>query len=32
MLGQLVEENLTSNIFLYPKKPETQGYISGRFG
>lgn len=32
MLGQIVEENSTSNIFLYPKKPETQGYISGRFG
>lgn len=32
MLGQLIEENSTSNIFLYPKKPETQGYISGRFG
>ena len=32
MLGQLVEENSTSNIFLFPQKPETQGYISGRFG
>jgi phosphate transport system ATP-binding protein len=32
MLGQLIEENSTSNIFLYPKKQETQGYISGRFG
>lgn len=32
MLGQLIEENSTSNIFLYPKKSETQGYISGRFG
>ena len=32
MLGKLVEENSTSNIFLFPQKPETQGYISGRFG
>ncbi|MBI1334453.1 MAG: phosphate ABC transporter ATP-binding protein [Armatimonadetes bacterium] len=32
MLGQLIEENSTSNMFLYPKKTETQGYISGRFG
>jgi phosphate transport system ATP-binding protein len=32
MLGQIVEENSTSNIFLFPQKPETQGYISGRFG
>jgi phosphate transport system ATP-binding protein len=32
MLGKIVEENSTSNIFLFPQKPETQGYISGRFG
>ena len=32
MLGKLVEENSTQNIFLFPQKPETQGYISGRFG
>jgi ABC-type phosphate transport system ATPase subunit len=30
--GYIAEEGTTADIFLYPKKPETQGYISGRFG
>lgn len=30
--GQLVEFNLTQNLFLYPKEKRTEDYISGRFG
>ena len=32
MLGKLVEVDVTQNIFLNPKKTETEDYISGRFG
>ncbi len=32
MLGKLVEVDSTQNIFLTPKKAETEDYISGRFG
>ncbi|MBN1952289.1 MAG: phosphate ABC transporter ATP-binding protein [Bacteroidales bacterium] len=31
-LGELVEEGLTKDIFLNPKKERTQNYITGRFG
>jgi len=31
-LGELVEFGSTSAIFSNPKKPETEDYISGRFG
>jgi len=30
--GNLMEQNTTQNIFLYPQKKETEDYISGRFG
>ncbi|RYG31424.1 phosphate ABC transporter ATP-binding protein [bacterium] len=32
MLGKLIEVDSTQNIFLAPKKRETEDYISGRFG
>jgi phosphate transport system ATP-binding protein len=32
LMGSLIEHNTTENIFLYPKKKETEDYISGRFG
>jgi phosphate transport system ATP-binding protein len=32
MLGKLVEFNTTNELFLVPQKPETEDYISGRFG
>lgn len=32
MLGELVEVEQTQNIFLSPKKKQTEDYISGRFG
>ncbi len=32
MLGELKEFGATQDIFLYPKKKETEDYISGRFG
>ena len=31
-LGELVEFDVTDNIFLKPKKKETEDYITGRFG
>jgi phosphate transport system ATP-binding protein len=31
-LGELIEEGLTKEIFLNPKKERTQNYITGRFG
>ena len=31
-LGDLVEHNLTSEIFTNPKDERTQGYITGRYG
>ncbi len=30
--GQIVEHNITEQIFLNPKQKETEDYISGRFG
>jgi phosphate transport system ATP-binding protein len=30
--GQIIEFGATQDIFLYPKKKETEDYISGRFG
>lgn len=32
MMGEMVEMNTTQNIFLYPRKKQTEDYISGRFG
>ncbi len=32
MMGRLVEVEKTTNIFLSPKRKETEDYISGRFG
>jgi phosphate transport system ATP-binding protein len=32
MMGELVEFNVTQNIFLFPQKKATEDYISGRFG
>lgn len=31
-LGELIEYDLTSNIFTSPKKHQTENYITGRFG
>ena len=31
-LGELIEFDTTEQIFMYPKKTETQDYITGRFG
>ena len=31
-LGKLIEYDQTDRIFLNPKDPQTEGYISGRFG
>ena len=31
-LGELIEYDLTSNIFTSPKKQQTEHYITGRFG
>ena len=31
-LGELIEFGVTDQIFLKPKKQETENYITGRFG
>ncbi|MEM7790525.1 MAG: phosphate ABC transporter ATP-binding protein PstB [Verrucomicrobiota bacterium] len=31
-LGKLIEYDLTENIFMNPSDPQTEAYISGRFG
>ena len=31
-LGDLIEHDVTSNIFSKPKKQQTEDYITGRFG
>jgi phosphate transport system ATP-binding protein len=31
-LGQLIEFDQTRNIFLNPSNPQTEAYVSGRFG
>jgi len=31
-LGRLVEYNVTEAIFMNPKDPQTEAYVSGRFG
>lgn len=31
-LGELIEYGVTSRIFTQPEKPQTQNYITGRFG
>ena len=31
-LGELVEFGLTDEIFIKPKRKETEDYITGRFG
>ncbi|MDP0497274.1 MAG: phosphate ABC transporter ATP-binding protein PstB [Verrucomicrobiota bacterium JB024] len=31
-LGRLVEHNVTEAIFMNPKDPQTEAYVSGRFG
>ena len=32
MLGEIVEYDLTDNIFSHPKQKKTEDYITGRFG
>jgi phosphate transport system ATP-binding protein len=32
LMGELIEYGATQDIFLYPKKKQTEDYISGRFG
>jgi phosphate transport system ATP-binding protein len=32
MMGELVEFNVTQELFMLPKKRETEDYVSGRFG
>ena len=32
LLGELVEEGPTSELFTTPKDPRTESFISGRFG
>jgi len=31
-LGEMIEEGATRDIFLNPKLPRTENYITGRFG
>jgi phosphate transport system ATP-binding protein len=31
-LGELIEYDVTDTIFITPKKPQTEDYITGRFG
>jgi phosphate transport system ATP-binding protein len=31
-LGELIEYDVTDTIFIKPKKPQTEDYITGRFG
>ena len=31
-LGQLIEHGETERIFTNPSNPQTEGYITGRFG
>ena len=31
-LGELIEYDVTDQIFIKPKKPQTEDYITGRFG
>jgi phosphate transport system ATP-binding protein len=31
-LGQLVEFGATKQLFVKPAKPETEAYLTGRFG
>jgi phosphate transport system ATP-binding protein len=31
-LGQLIEFDVTENIFTHPKERQTEDYITGRFG
>ena len=31
-LGELVEFDVTDNIFINPKNKQTEDYITGRFG
>jgi phosphate transport system ATP-binding protein len=32
LLGEIVEHDKTSNIFLNPKQKQTEMYITGRYG
>jgi phosphate transport system ATP-binding protein len=32
LLGRLIEENVTTELFSHPKQKETEDYITGRFG
>ena len=32
LLGKLIEQGATSQIFQYPKQPETERYITGKMG
>jgi phosphate transport system ATP-binding protein len=31
-LGELIEHGITDEIFIKPKKKQTEDYITGRFG
>jgi phosphate transport system ATP-binding protein len=31
-MGKLIEFDATKNIFMNPKNPQTEAYVSGRFG
>jgi phosphate transport system ATP-binding protein len=31
-LGELLEYNKTENIFTHPQNPQTENYITGRYG
>jgi len=32
ILGEMIEHGLSSEIFTNPKVPQTEDYITGRFG
>jgi ABC-type phosphate transport system ATPase subunit len=32
LLGELIEHNKTSELFMNPKEPKTEMYIEGRYG
>jgi len=31
-LGELLEYDKTGNIFTHPKNPQTENYVTGRYG
>ena len=32
LLGRIIEHDKTANIFIHPKEPETEMYVTGRYG